>query len=265
MPSQNVICKTCGNNFSGLYCNACGQKVIKRFTGAYLLDGLKQEVFEVDTGLWHTYRDMWTRPGEMVRDYTNGATQKYYSPLKYMIFWTALYLIALELILPKNASNLFSQETLANFVFNSNRPYSKEAVSDFTSFWYRLASQNTNYYFFGLIPFISLTGLLVYKKSNVNLTEHIILNTYFCGHFASVTIPIALLSTHTESFSELSQSIFSTLLLFVPYFYLFFNMQKGFFREKWSSTILSGLLCIVGGTGIFILLLFVTFNTLKGF
>jgi hypothetical protein len=228
-----------------------------------LLDGLKQEVFEVDTGLWHTYRDMWTRPGEMVREYINGATQKYYSPLKYMIFWTALYLIALELIRPKNTSNLFSQETLTNFVFNSNPPYSKEAVSDFTILWYQLASQNTNYYFFGLIPFISLAGLLVYKKSNVNLTEHMILNTFFCGHFASVTILVALLSTNNKSFSQLFQSIFSTRLLFVPYFYLFFKMQKGFFKEKWSATILKGLLCILGGTGIFIVLLFITFNTLK--
>jgi hypothetical protein len=206
---------------------------------------------------------MWTRPGEMVREYINGATQKYYSPLKYMIFWTALYLIALELIRPKNTSNLFSQETLTNFVFNSNPPYSKEAVSDFTILWYQLASQNTNYYFFGLIPFISLAGLLVYKKSNVNLTEHMILNTFFCGHFASVTILVALLSTNNKSFSQLFQSIFSTRLLFVPYFYLFFKMQKGFFKEKWSATILKGLLCILGGTGIFIVLLFITFNTLK--
>ena len=263
MASQHVICKTCDNNFSGKYCNACGQRVIKRFTGAYLLDGLKQEVFEVDNGLWHTYREMWIRPGEMVRDYISGATQKYYGPLKYMIFWTALYLILLPIILPTKTSDLFTEETLRSLIVNSNAAYSRKAFLDFTLFLFKFVSLNTNYYFFGLIPFISLVGFLIYKKSGINFTEHIILNTYFCGHFASLAIPISLLSPQNSSLNELSKSILSITLLFVPYYYLFFKMLKGFFKEDWHFTISKGLVSVLAGTGVFIALLFVIFNTVK--
>src|SRR5690349_6476738 len=108
---NDITCKTCGNIFKGQYCNACGQKEIKRFTGSFLWQAFHKDVFEIDNGLWLTYGELWLRPGKMVLSYIHGATKKYYSPLKYLIFWTALYLI-IQPFVTKSDQNFLENQTI---------------------------------------------------------------------------------------------------------------------------------------------------------
>ena len=124
---QSTTCKNCNTIFHGQYCNVCGQKLINRFTLSFLWQGFHKDIFEVDNGLLLTYRDMWVRPGTMVLEYISGATKKYYSPLKYLIFWTALYLI-IQPFIAKEDIDRMEEHSITSLMLNSHSPFSRDSL-----------------------------------------------------------------------------------------------------------------------------------------
>ena len=128
--NQGEICKNCKQTFQGEYCSSCGQRSFKRFSISYLWHGLRDDLFEIEGGLLLTFRELWTHPGTMVLNYINGATKKYYSPLKYLIFWTAIYLI----IVPFTATS-DSNFSIENVISNSNPIFSTGTLTDFYYVW----------------------------------------------------------------------------------------------------------------------------------
>lgn len=255
--NQDEICKNCRQTFQGEYCSSCGQRSFKRFSISYLWHGLRDDLFEIEGGLLLTFRELWTHPGTMVLNYINGATKKYYSPLKYLIFWTAIYLI----IVPFTATS-DSNFSFENIISNSNPIFSTGSLSDFRSVWDYVMKIKTNIYLMGLIPFLTAINYLFHRGSRFNYTEILILHTYFCGQFAFVAIVMTLLSTQLDSLT-IGGSNFSDLLIHVPYWYLFLKMQKEFFGNTWTISIFKGITVLSVGTLLYLVVLYLILNVLK--
>ena len=255
--NQYEICKNCRQTFHGEYCNSCGQKSFKRFSISYLWHGLRDDLFEIEGGLLLTFRELWTHPGTMVLNYINGATKKYYSPLKYLIFWTAVYLI----IVPFTATS-DSNFSIENLILNSNPMFTTGSMTDFFYVWGYMMKIKTNIYLMGLIPFLTATNYLFQKESKFNYTEILILHTYFCGQFAFVAIVMTLLSTQIDSLTINGFKI-SDILIQVPYWYIFLKMQKEFFDKKWTISIFKGVIVLLVGTLFYVVVLYLIFNGFK--
>jgi hypothetical protein len=255
--NQDEICKNCRQTFQGEYCSSCGQKSFKRFSISYLWHGLRDDLFEIDGGLLLTFRELWTHPGTMVLNYINGATRKYYSPLKYLIFWTAIYLI----IVPFTATS-DSNFPIESVISNSNPIFSISSLTDFVYVWGYLMKIKTNIYLMGLIPFLTSTNYLFHKESRFNYTEILILHTYFCGQFAFVAIVMTLLSTQIDSLT-IGGFRLSDLLIQVPYWYMFLKMQKEFFGKTWTISIFKGIIVLLIGTLLYLVVLYLIFNGFK--
>ena len=255
--NQDVICKNCKQTFQGEYCSSCGQRSFKRFSFSYLWHGLRDDLFEIEGGLLLTFRELWTHPGTMVLNYINGATKKYYSPLKYLIFWTAIYLI----IVPFTAAS-DSNFSVENVISNSNPIFSTGSLTDFYYVWVYLMKLKTNIYLMGLIPFLTATNYLFHRESRFNYTEILILHTYFCGQFAFVAIVMTLLSTQIGSLT-ISGFYLSDILIQVSYWYMFLKMQKEFFGKTWTISIFKGITVLLVGTLLYLVVLYLIFNVLK--
>ena len=218
--TNKIECKNCGNSFQGNFCNQCGQKVFERFSRTYLWLGLRKDLFEIDNGLLLTFRQLWLHPGTMVLKYINGETKRYYSPLKYLFFWMALYLFAISFTTKPDQNN-----SLADLVINSHPIFSKETFFDFIAVWRFVAGTLTNIYLLGLIPFLTTTDYYFHIRSKFNFTEVLILITYFYGQFVFVAFVLTLITPYIDPVRTVEVKI-ADILLVLAYYYLFFKIHK---------------------------------------
>lgn len=94
-PSPEHHCKSCGNNFTGLYCNLCGEKIIEpkdRKFKTVLSNVLIATTFSDNKfikSLWLTI----TRPGFLSREYVDGRRVNYMRPLQMFFILNLVYFL----------------------------------------------------------------------------------------------------------------------------------------------------------------------------
>ena len=85
--SEAHVCLNCGTEFRGHFCPGCGQKAdTQRLTLRHVMDNLVSLFTNADGRLWHTLRDLFGRPGFMMRDYMRGHRAEYIPPIQLLFF-----------------------------------------------------------------------------------------------------------------------------------------------------------------------------------
>jgi hypothetical protein len=81
-PAQPHVCKSCGNQFTGFFCNICGEKVIlpRERTFKTILNGILMALINTDSKFLKTLWYMVRKPGFVSREFANGRTVKYLKP-----------------------------------------------------------------------------------------------------------------------------------------------------------------------------------------
>ena len=88
-------CLNCGHTYKGQFCPHCGQKAkTKRLQFVELIKNFIAPFIGGDSKVVNTCRDLFIRPGYMVRDYLLGKRIRYYNPLQMLIFAVTTYAIA---------------------------------------------------------------------------------------------------------------------------------------------------------------------------
>ncbi len=194
-----LICKNCGNEFTGNFCNQCGEEVYeKRISFKYILVHIL-DAFDLADGLIFTIKQLSLRPGKAVAEYIKGKRKEYYNPLKYYLLLVAVVLII------RMQFNLITPEVPAGF------EYSEKQMLFFGQFL------NLFFKYFNLIlltgiPFISFFSFVIFKKSKYSFAENLILNLYLMGHHSIINIllfPFFLLFTTGNSQMKFIQFVTS--------------------------------------------------------
>jgi hypothetical protein len=93
--SQQHICKNCGNQFVGKYCNQCGEKVYGQHDKSLLHffeEGL-HFITHFEGTFFNTLKALFTKPGQLSFDYCGGIRKKYFKPLSFFLLLIVLYLL----------------------------------------------------------------------------------------------------------------------------------------------------------------------------
>ena len=91
-------CLNCNAPRSSEYCAECGQRhLAHRLRLGELTKELFSKVTDLDRGLLHTFIELLTRPGSVIRDYVSGRQKPYLNPLTYFFVGTALQMVSLYL------------------------------------------------------------------------------------------------------------------------------------------------------------------------
>lgn len=94
MTDEEHVCPTCGRQYVGNFCPQCGQSSkIGRYSmkNAFLL---YLDVWGLgNRGMFRTLRDLFLRPGYMIRDYLSGMQMAYFPPFKMFFLIGALSLL----------------------------------------------------------------------------------------------------------------------------------------------------------------------------
>lgn len=225
--------KNCNRPVTGNYCSHCGQASISGFSISYLWTLFHQDVLEVDRGLWLTMKSLSIRPGQMMREYLDGKTKPYFSPIKYLLVWIALYYLFGSLSQSLGA-NLGTGDPdplwREKYVVNGHEALSFATVQDFMGLIGVLLNRNLSLYFLLLIPFIAFVGRFLFRE--LNFTEQMIIWTFMWGHVMAgllilmpiVVVPWALAGTNMNVFMAIMGAM--ALLMFFFYTWTYKQITK---------------------------------------
>ena len=89
------ICKNCKNQFTGKYCNQCGEKVYgeKDKSVFHLFEEGLHFITHFEGTFFNTLKKIFTRPGQLSVDYCNGKRKTYFKPLSLFLLLVVLYLL----------------------------------------------------------------------------------------------------------------------------------------------------------------------------
>ncbi len=227
MANKNEKCINCGTLAEGKFCPDCGQKMDeKRFTFSTLPEEFLHGFFHVHHGLFFTIKELFIRPGEMLRGYIAGKRIVYFNP------FTFLVLISLA------GGFMFAMSGFSEHVKGNILATRETIIFTRNHFSYRMLLT---------IPTYAIMCWVVFRSYKYNLAEHLIINTFLISQgFVILTgwlIVFFIMNPSDLLFQILYFSSFSTVILYqIIVLYAMFNRENIVMRWiKSAVVVITGL------------------------
>jgi hypothetical protein len=238
------VCLNCNEPLEGNYCSNCGQSATThRFTLKHIFtqDFIRVMLY-INKGFFYTLKELFTRPGNSVREYVSGKRVKHLNYFTLLIVVLIVFTI-LEQVTPFHFADLAEEQ---NQIF--------ESVD-------LILKKYPKYLYVGIIPFYALFSLLIFKKAQQNYAEHVVLNTFRVAiiiilnilfiSFASVSKDISIIRKGDTLLAWLSTA-YGTWFYY-QYFSPFYQNKFMLFLKSLVCVVLPGLLLTLGFISYFIL------------
>ncbi len=209
------ICNNCRKNFTGKYCNYCGQKAS---VGELTMGGLVHEAWHsithTDKGILRLVKDLLFRPKKVYLGYFSGQRKTYFSPVTFFLISAAILLFI--------GVKIFDFE---DYVHRANNPngFNEMGRYDFMLTKFRALL---------LLPVqILLTTLFFYRQ--YNLARQIVFWLYLNGLLFTVQI---LLSPFSFTFIWQHDAVKSVVAIITSIITLW-HLLLVFGRRKWYNVV----------------------------
>lgn len=88
---NSIECKNCGNEFSGNFCNHCGQTAAtNKVDATFIYEDLKKTFIQFNSGFFFTLKKMFLNPGGFMEQYLQGKRIHYTKPFAFLIITCGL-------------------------------------------------------------------------------------------------------------------------------------------------------------------------------
>ncbi|PLX00116.1 MAG: hypothetical protein C0591_01830 [Marinilabiliales bacterium] len=243
--TNEVECKNCSNHFQGLFCNQCGQKVIKERITIKHLFAIAFDSFNIHKGLLFTIKLMFTNPGKLINDYLNGRTKDFYNPLKYLLLIasiSALFMLWFN-IFDANVEN-------TNEIMGLDREATKlqSAITGYMKNFLHIVAILA-------LPFYSLVSKWIFKKHKLHYAEHLTINSYLFAQITFIQIFTIFLVFLIPDLTKFMLA-FGSVIFIIYYTYAL----RGVFNIKLIKSFLSSIAIYV--LGLSLMLLFIVTLTI---
>lgn len=168
----------CGHQASGRYCNQCGQPTdTQRITLPHVF---KKEflkwIFYYNKGLFHTLKELFSRPGHAIREYVAGKRVQHLGYISFLLVAIVLFTLAEKLTgfsYARLGSGLEDQKVLTAF---------DEMINKYGKILFLVE-----------ILFYAVCSYVVFRKARQNYAEHLVLNTYKTSAILFINIVFILI------------------------------------------------------------------------
>lgn len=260
-PAQQT-CKSCGNQFYGLYCNLCGEKIIepneRKFS--FFLNKVLIATTIVDNkfarSLWLIIR----KPGFLSREYVDGRRVKYMRPLQVFFILNLIYF--LFPVLQLFNSTLYTQ---LNVLPHSNiaRKIVTQKIHDegisMQGFELMYNSKTTSFAKLLLVVFVVLAAIplgVIFRKKNRYFTDHLALSVELTSfNLALNAIFLSLVFWFANALfkwgdigwgNHYLNDLTLTIIFVTTNAYQIFSSARTFYSQKGKRRILKALLGVLG-------------------
>ncbi len=176
-------CKNCQHNQVDTFefCPSCGAKVIRnRLTLKNLGEDIAQRVFDVDNTFITTFRQLFSRPDQVVDNYIQGIRKRYMNPIGY--FGIAITLSGILLLLMRR----FFRDRLDFDIYGQGA--NPEVMNKVMNIMFDM---NT-LIFIIYVPIFAISGWLTFNRKSYNLTEYSVFYMYILAQWSIILFPISL-------------------------------------------------------------------------
>lgn len=213
---MQVTCKNCGLTYSGHFCSNCGQPAATHKLNIHFIrHDIQHGFFHFDNGVLFTAKELFTRPGDSIREFIEGKRVKHFKPISLVIILATLYGLLRHLfhfsILDKNAVSEIQGVDYENL---------NEWISHHYS-WIILLS----------IPMFSVASFVVFRKQGYNFIEHFVLNSYMASQrliFRIAIFPVIKYCSESENVTLFVDFLMLMDIVFIFWSYITFfqNLSK---------------------------------------
>jgi hypothetical protein len=201
-PAPVLVCKSCQQPGSGLFCSYCSQKLdIKRITFGNLVHEVFHFFTHLDKGFPYTLKKLFRSPGTMQREYIEGIRTGHQKP--FSMFFISASVMALLLY--------WINVLLTNYFDAGN---TKEAMF-FNKYMVMLLM--------GSLPFMTLVTWLFFFRSSYNLAEIGVFSLYTLSAFFLIVAACNFLKFIWPDFqtryAELPLILVYNMITFVHFFH----------------------------------------------
>lgn len=259
--SQEHTCKSCGNAFTGLYCNLCGEKVIepKDRSMRTFLSNILLFVSFADSRFFKTLWLTIKNPGFLSKEYADGRRVNYLRPLQLFFILNLIYFLfpVLQLF---NAS----LRTQMYYLFHSNMVREivvKHVVNEGISlegYGLMYDAKTMGLAKLLMVVFVLLASLplsLIFLKKNRYFTDHVTLSVelacfnMFVNAILLSVLLLALSKIFRWSGSGLSSYLNDTTLTVIfisTNLYFIYRAARTFYQQKGKRLIVKSMFAIIG-------------------
>lgn len=152
-----IVCKNCGHKYEGKYCNHCGQSAkTQRIDGKFLWEDIQHGILHYDKGIVFTIKQLYLKPGYVIRDYIAGKRVHHFRPISLCIVLATTYALLYHLL---NVNLIDRSDTEAANLFEN-------IIGHY--YWF----------VFGTIPFFAISTMISFRDKKYNFWEYFILETF---------------------------------------------------------------------------------------
>lgn len=248
---EPITCKSCGNRFTGKFCNACGEKVYTekdRSVQHLLSDGL-HFITHLEGSFFNTVITLFKSPGKFSLDYCNGIRKKYFKPLSFFLLLVILYLLF----------PIFDSLNTTPYQHVRHSLYGKYAMgkalkivqerhwsdAEFGEAFRHVSEKVSKFLLFLIIPVMALFSCAVSFKKRKYFYDNFVFSIEAASFFilwGFLMLPVLLRVLHwlfptLPGLSDL-QMLIPLVGIFIVYLII---ASKRFFQFKWWYTILYSL------------------------
>ena len=216
-----MTCRNCGSETVGMFCPNCGQaSSTDRFTIRRIGVDIVKTLTQTDRGIWPLIRDLSIRPAGMIRGYLEGRRKQYFGPLPYLIVTTTV------------SSFLAMQFSL----MSASAADADPVQAQFGDFIMR----HFNMTVFFTIPLQACSTRWLFRRSDLNIAEHVVANTFLSAHRSAFYIVFAAPLTVLFRDDFMIVAGIYTLIWMVYFTVVYVKL----FRQKWLAGIAKSLIAI---------------------
>lgn len=244
-----IICKNCGNQFEGRYCNQCGERIVndRDFSVFSIARQALGSITSFDSKLLRTMKLLLFYPGKLSTEFVNGVRAPYMRPFQILIVVNILfYMFMSELDLFRSPSQGYFVENFDGVrVMEKVRQISQTRgleVKEIAIMYDNRSSDLAKGLIVCLIPFIALTGLLLHLKSKIEFGKHLI----FATHYLSFIIVVIFIIGEGLIVLPITPNRWLFIVPSIAFITLYYIVAlKHFYQDGWLGAVAKGLVGVV--------------------
>lgn len=243
------VCKSCSNQFTGIYCNQCGEKVIEPADRSFkkFLSNILIAVTFADSKFAKTLWLILKNPGYVSAEFANGRTVKYLRPISLFFVLNLVYFLFPVIQLFNASLNTQMLSPFSDFI----RPIvAKKMVVehlDLSSFALLYGNKSTSLAKLMVMLFVILASLplnFLYRKRNRYFTDHVGYAVELaCFNLFVNTMVLAVLASLAGVGQYLNETVLTAIFITTN---LYFLIRSGrvFYQETGWRLLLKSILMI---------------------
>ncbi|NOT76395.1 MAG: DUF3667 domain-containing protein [Cyclobacteriaceae bacterium] len=247
---QKHICKNCGNEFVGFYCNQCGEKVILPEDRSFrtFLNSILLAVTLADSRFIKTIWLMIKRPGELSKEFAEGRRIKYLRPLSVFFVLNLVYFL-FPVIQLFNASlrtqiNSFHGSLAVQTVATKMTKLGYHDVASFGIVYDQKTAGLAKMLVIVFAVIVSLPLNLIYRSGNRYFTDHVGLSVELvCFNLLINALFLTLIVNVFGLGKQLDETVLTAIFI-TTNFYFLIRSGRIFYNEKIISLIIKSVVMI---------------------